>query len=412
MVSVAGRPFFEHVLRRMKWWGFRDFFFLVAHHAAAVERHFGDGREFGVHIEYSHDGDRLLGAGGALRNALPRLRDDIVVMYGDSYLEADFEELICHYDHQTRREGKLGSMAVFKNRDRFDKSNVLFRDGRLIAYDKSAPSKEMEHIDYGVAILKRSLVERMQPDSAVDLAVTYQNAVREGILGGVEVRRRFYEIGSPEALDEFREVLEARHKHKRPAIFLDRDGTLNEIVYNDNTEQLDSPLCVDEFRFLPGAVEALKKLSDLGYQLIVVTNQPAAAKGKVSLLELYRINAAMDNALLAEGVRLSAIMMCPHHPQGSPELCREKELIRECECRKPESLLIRRAIEKLNVDVTRSYFVGDSFVDVLAGRRESIKTVFLGSFKCDVCGRLDGAPPDMIFRDLRGFAAHLGESEH
>ena len=104
------------------------------------------------------------------------------------------------------------------------------------------------------------------------------------------VNNRFYEIGRPESLNEFKEYIKHRFYEAHPAVFLDRDGVINEIVFNEDTEQLDSPMNVSEFRYLPFVEEALDMIGRKGYYIFVVTNQPAAAKGKTTLEKLYDIN--------------------------------------------------------------------------------------------------------------------------
>lgn len=406
MVEVAGRPFFEYMLDLLKWHGFRRFLFLVGHHGNAIEEYFGDGAGQGIEIRYSYDGDQLVGTGGALRRAIDQLDDEFVLIYGDSYMDADYGELLCHFRYEADARGKQGLMAIFRNQGRYDKSNALLRDGELLEYNKSITREDMEHIDYGISVLRRSLLESLPEGEPSDLADVYRDAVEGGTMAGLEVHQRFYEIGTLASLREFERYIE-RRSGGQAAVFLDRDGTLNEIVYNDDIEQLDSPLSVEQLRLLPGVIEGLKRLQSLGFLLLVVTNQPAAAKGKVSLRDLYRINSRLRHLLREEGIELSEVLMCPHHPVGVPERCREDGLICECDCRKPGSLLLRRAIEKYNINVEHSYFVGDSFVDVLAARSENLKSVFLGNFKCDVCERLHGVPPDLLFSNVADFSDSL-----
>jgi mannose-1-phosphate guanylyltransferase / phosphomannomutase len=195
-------------------------------------------------------------------------------------------------------------------------------------------------------------------------------------------------------------------RSKAAAIFLDRDGTLNEIVFNQNTGLLDSPLSEGSLRLIPKVSAALKILKSLGYLLIVITNQPAAAKGKVKLATIYRINNRLKKMLEKKGAMLDEIMTCPHHPVGL-KLSKEKSLKRRCNCRKPKPGLFLKAINKFSIDIKSSYVVGDSYVDILAGKAVKLKTVFLGKYKCDTCQLLGDSKPDLIFNSLYEFAAHL-----
>jgi NDP-sugar pyrophosphorylase family protein len=158
----------------------------------------GDGLRFGLRVDYSYDGDRLLGTGGALRKALPLLGDAFFVFYGDSYLPIGFVDVEASFLAQ----GQPALMTVLKNGDRWDKSNVLFSAGRLHEYNKHAPSEDMAYIDYGLGVLSSGLLLSYPEDQPFDLAEVYHRLSLDGRLAGYEVFERFYEIGSFEGLKE------------------------------------------------------------------------------------------------------------------------------------------------------------------------------------------------------------------
>ncbi|MBQ7584071.1 MAG: HAD-IIIA family hydrolase [Lachnospiraceae bacterium] len=217
----------------------------------------------------------------------------------------------------------------------------------------------------------------------------------EGRLCGLEVYRRFYEIGRPEPYKEFIDYARERFETPKKAAFLDRDGVLNEIVFNEDTELLDSPMNPGELKLIEGAAEAVARLKEAGYYVFIVTNQPAAAKGKTGLGELFDVNKKLKE--LVPGI--DEVFMCPHHPIGSPR-GRERNLIVKCGCRKPGTGLIDQAGAKYAIDTDSSFMAGDSFTDVLCGRAAGLKTVFIGDYKCDVCARLEYEKPDIIAKDL------------
>lgn len=410
MVDVHDKPFFLYQLLLMRDQGFKDFVFCVGYKSEPIERFFDDGEKLGVRIKYSPDGETPLGTGGALRKALPLLANDFIVIYGDGFLDMDYRELIYNYRTLKEKGGNKGLMAVYRNKNKYAPSNVLSRDGRVSAFDKWNPSPDMEHIDFGASVLSRAVIEELPDGKVTDLADIYHQLANDGLLAGLEVRKRFYEIGSPAGLEDFRRFVNERISIKKPAIFLDRDGTLNEIVLNKDIEQPDSPLMPEELQLLPGAPEALRILKSLGYLLVVATNQPAAAKGKTTLGRLYEVNHRIADLLAEVGVELDEVMMCPHHPIGSTR-CEENFLIRDCDCRKPATGLIERAIEKLNVDVGESYVVGDSYTDILAGKALGIRTVYIGNFKCDTCKLMNGQTPEYVFDSVLEFAEFLRESK-
>lgn len=408
MADVNGRPFFTYQLELMKRQGIKRFVFCVGHLGQAVEEFFGDGANHGVNIRYSYDGPEPLGTAGALRKALPLLDDDFFLIYGDSFMNADFNELACAYA-EASSEGAAALMAVFRNDGLFDESNAVVEDGRLVRYEKGCADEEMCYIDYGASVMSREVVEEIDEGKAADLADLYARLVSEGRMAAWEVPDRFYEIGSPQSLDEFRDFV-LRASGSRPAVFIDRDGTLNEIVFDEDTEQMDSPFSPEQLRLLPGAAEGLRELKDMGYLLVVVTNQPAAAKGKTKMLDLNRVNRRFRELLASEGVSIDDLMMCPHHPEGS-DRSSSPWLICECDCRKPRPGLLLDAAAKHNIDLGRSFMLGDSWVDMAAGREAGVATVFIGEFKCDTCSMMNGSKPDMTFASVRDFSRYMATSE-
>jgi NDP-sugar pyrophosphorylase family protein len=206
LVEVAGRPFIAHQLAALREAGIRRVVLCLGHLGEQVEAYVGDGTAHGLAVRYSHDGPTLLGTGGALRRAAGLLGEVFWVLYGDAYLEIDFSAVSAELE----RRGGLGIMLLLRNENRWDRSNVLFRDGRLVRYDKGRPTPDMRHIDYGAALLRRAALARIAPDRPCDLADVYRELVEEGLLSGYEATRRFYEIGSPAGLTETQRYLEGR----------------------------------------------------------------------------------------------------------------------------------------------------------------------------------------------------------
>ncbi|HEX4382571.1 MAG TPA: sugar phosphate nucleotidyltransferase [Myxococcales bacterium] len=196
LVPVNGKPFFEHVIALLKEHGLSRLLLLHGHHGDQLETLLGDGGRFGISIGYRHDGPLLLGTGGALRNAIDLLEEDFFLLYGDTFLDIDYGAV----ERAHRASGKPALMTVFRNSGQFDTSNVVFRDGALLRYDKTARAPEMDYIDYGLAALRREVIAEIPPGVPQDLAALYSRLVREGRMEGYEVFRRFYEVGTPEGL--------------------------------------------------------------------------------------------------------------------------------------------------------------------------------------------------------------------
>jgi NDP-sugar pyrophosphorylase family protein len=205
LIPVAGQPFLAHQLRLLRDQGIRRVVLCLGHLGEMVVKEFGDGRDWGIQLDYSFDGPKLLGTGGALRQALPKLGEEFFVLYGDSYLTVPFAPIAeCFH-----RSGQRGLMTVYRNEGLYDTSNVVFRDGRIAIYDKKVRLPEMLHIDYGLSLFKASVFAERPADQVFDLADVMRQLVAQSDLAGYEVPERFYEIGSPAGLAE----LEALLKH-------------------------------------------------------------------------------------------------------------------------------------------------------------------------------------------------------
>jgi NDP-sugar pyrophosphorylase family protein len=203
LVSVAGKPFLAHQLELLRSQGIVRVVLCLGYLGELVRRDFGDGQAFGVHLDYSFDGPKLLGTGGALKQALPRLGDTFFVLYGDSYLTSPFAPIADFFKASQKR----GLMTVYRNEGLYDTSNVVFRDGRIVVYDKKARLPEMRHIDYGLSLFKSSVFQEWPTADAFDLADVMHRLVAAGDLAGYEVPERFYEIGSPAGLAELEKLL-------------------------------------------------------------------------------------------------------------------------------------------------------------------------------------------------------------
>jgi NDP-sugar pyrophosphorylase family protein len=210
LLDINGEPFLAHQLRLLRANGIRHVVLCIGHLAQQIEDFTGDGAKFGMKIEFSYDGPKLLGTAGAIRKALPKLSDAFFVLYGDSYLTCDFKAV----QESFLSSDKKALMTVLKNEGRWDQSNVEFENGTIRVYDKTLNSAPMQHIDYGLGVFKREVFEALSENEKFDLAQVYQALLAQGELAAFEVPERFYEIGSPRGLDELRSFL----LHKRSAV--------------------------------------------------------------------------------------------------------------------------------------------------------------------------------------------------
>jgi D-glycero-D-manno-heptose 1,7-bisphosphate phosphatase len=191
------------------------------------------------------------------------------------------------------------------------------------------------------------------------------------------------------------------------AVFLDRDGVINEIVYFPELGVLDSPLNPGQFRLLPGAAEAIGILNRLGLKVILASNQPSIAKGKMTEKTFERVRSKMGKELREKGAYIDAEYYCFHHP-----LAKDARYRVDCECRKPKPGLLLKAAKDLGVDLSRSYVVGDSLTDIKAGKAVGCRTFLIGNLKCDLCRLMEDecVKPDLIVPSLLA-AAKIIEKE-
>jgi NDP-sugar pyrophosphorylase family protein len=208
LVDVAGKPFAEHQLHLLRWHGVNRVVFCLGYLGEMVKAALGDGSRWGIDVQYVFDGEPLLGTGGALRKALPLLGERFLVLYGDSYLDCDYRAV----EQAFTASGKLGMMVVFRNADRWDRSNVVFTDGRIVRYDKRSPTPDMAYIDYGLGALQAKAFDAYPQDTAIDLVSIYQGLLARNELAGFEATQRFYEVGSPTGLEETRRYLSAKEQ--------------------------------------------------------------------------------------------------------------------------------------------------------------------------------------------------------
>jgi D-sedoheptulose 7-phosphate isomerase len=189
-----------------------------------------------------------------------------------------------------------------------------------------------------------------------------------------------------------------------PAVFLDRDGVINELVYYPDMGVIDSPFTVGLFHILPGVGDAVRSLQEAGYKVVVTSNQPGVARGRFTEETLRDMDLKLAQELSRYGAHLDGIYYCPHHPEGTGDRYRV-----ECDCRKPKPGLLLRAAGELDINLAASYMIGDSLTDVKAGERAGCRTVLIGRLKCDTCRLMaeQDSRPDIIAPDLPAAARIL-----
>ena len=203
MIEVAGKPFIDWQLELLKSKGVTKVVICIGYLCEQIQKHVGDGSRYGLEVEYSFDGEKLLGTGGAIKKALALLGETFFVMYGDSYLDVNFRDIAADFE-----KGKAaGLMTILKNDGLWDKSNTVFDGKKIIKYDKNDEDKNKKYIDFGLVILTKKCFDDHKEGINFDLGEVFKELIAEGSMAGHEVNNRFYEIGSMEGLKETEQFL-------------------------------------------------------------------------------------------------------------------------------------------------------------------------------------------------------------
>lgn len=205
LIDIHGKPFIEHQLDLIKQNGINNVVLCLGNLSKPIEDLLRDKYSNSVSIKYSYDGEILLGTGGAVMNAFNLLTDPFMVMYGDSYLDIDYIEILNYFNNFD----KLGLMTVLRNNGNWDKSNVVFRNGKIIKYDKK-DNPEFDCIDYGFSILRKDAFKDFLHIKNFDLKDVFKNLIQKNQLLGFEVYKRFYEIGSFEGIEDLKSYLKSK----------------------------------------------------------------------------------------------------------------------------------------------------------------------------------------------------------
>jgi D,D-heptose 1,7-bisphosphate phosphatase len=352
---VAGHPFIDHVVWNLRRQGFERVVFSLGHLAEAVQAHIGDGSALGVQAVYAVE-DSPRGTGGGLLLAAEQLRDaELLVVNGDTLFDVNCRDLLL-----LLRSGEAPVALALREVEEASRFGAAALDGSSVSAfgEKTAVGRGL--VNGGVYALRREVLPLLpKPPCSLETDLFPQLAA-EGRLSGRSYGGFFVDIGTPESLAEAQSSV-ASWRHK-PAVFLDRDGVLNE-----DLGYVHEP---DEFHWMPGAREALKGLNDEGYLVIIVTNQAGIGRGYYGHGDFAALMRWMDDDLAAVGAFVDAVYYCPHHPEHGLGEYRVA-----CDCRKPEPGLLNKAIADWGLDVERSALVGDKPSDMQAAEAAGLRRV-------------------------------------
>ncbi len=370
MVPFCGKPLLQHTIEMLVCQNIKQITLILGYKAETIKDYFGRGAKYGAEIEYVVEKEPL-GSGGAL-SLLPF--EDTLVLMGDLYCEVDFRRFISY--HQSLKADI--TLLVHPN-DHFYDSDVVITDNDYKVLDWKVKNRQGNEdvrncVNAGMFVfdkhaLPRGLAEFKNLEHDVVFPMIGKKKVcfykSTEYVKDIGTAKRFSRVESDIKLG----IPKARSlQNRQKAIFVDRDGTVNE-----SDGYITSP---EQLALLPGVAQAIKMINHSEYLVICVTNQPVIARGDVTLEELNSIHARLDTLLGREGAYLDDLLFCPHHPDKG--FANERlEYKVECECRKPKPGLLLKAARRYNIDLSKSYMIGDSISDMQAGENARCKPILV-----------------------------------
>lgn len=334
MIPFHGKPFLEYLVALLRDQGIERILLLLGYLPEAIQAHFGDGRRWGLQIEYAVSAveDET---GRRLKLAAARIEPTFLLLYCDNYWPLPLHRMWQRYAAQ----GAEALLTVYQNDDGSTRDNVCVDDhGRITVYDKTRTLPGLRGVEIGFGLFRREVLDLLPVEANVSFEqVVYPQLVAQRQLHAFLTGHRYYSVSSLPRLATTEQFLA-----RRPTVILDRDGVLNK-----KPPRAEYVRTWADWEWLPGAREALRLLHEAGYRTLVVSNQAGIARGAMTEADLAAIHAALREEVLRAGGAIDAIYHCPH---GWDE---------GCACRKPKPGMLYRAQREWHLDLSRTPFFGD-----------------------------------------------------
>ena len=333
MVPVLGRPFLEYQIEQLREQGFERILLLLGYLPEVVQRHFGDGRDWGIHIDYSvTEPDQLTSSRMAVARDI--IDPCFLLLYCDVYWPMQFDRLWARF----RRAAKPGLITVYRNRDGYSRGGVaLDDDGHVRVFDRLRHASGLQEVEISYAILTDLCLALLPEEDTLFEEAIYTVLAEQGRLAAYASDHRYYGVGSLNRLPETEAFFQ-----RLPSVILDRDGVLN-----CKPAPAHYVRSWNEWEWCAGAREALRLLAQAGYRTIIASNQPGIGRGLMSEGDLEAVHNSMKEEAALAGGRIDAIYFCPHDWEDG------------CVCRKPKPGLLYQAQRDFHLDLTRTPFIGD-----------------------------------------------------
>lgn len=356
MILVNGRPFLEHLVDLLRENGIRDIVMLLGYLPEKVVEYFGDGKGFGVTIRYSIGNTENL-TGTRVRDAKALINDCFLLLYSDNYWPLQLEKLTMFYEEKKT----LGTLVAYSNRygdaEHGKENNLCVEaDGRVSYYGTFGSKNNLNAVDIGFFVLNKKIFSLMPDRENFSFEHTIlPKLISQSALAAYVTDHPYYAITTMDQIPTVEKFLTPKK-----VIFLDRDG-----VINKQMPPHEHVLRWEEFKFLPGVLNALRELTRGGYQIYIITNQRGIARGLMPENDLREIHKRMTKEIEGCGGKITDIYYCSH----------EKD--ENCFCRKPKPGMFFQAAREHRINLTKSIFIGDSESDKEAGEIVGCKIMIL-----------------------------------
>jgi D,D-heptose 1,7-bisphosphate phosphatase len=404
MVLIDGRPSLEYLILLCKKYGIKDIAINTSYLPEKIREYFEDGKKWDVRLKFSFESE-LLGTAGALNNFRDFFDEPFFVIYGDAITNIDLTKMMSFH---LKKKG-IATLALRKKPKDYKTQSLILEDNGLITKFIEKPSEEQVNqfsgeyklINSGIYILNPKILKEI-PQGFSDFAYDIFPKIiekKEKIYGFMMDDYYFREIGNINKYNIAREEIESGKIDLglfNKAVFLDRDGVINKNIYEVDG-RLMAPATIEQVELLPNVKEGISELKKMGFKVIVISNQPGVAFGYIDLKKLKQI----DDFLKKE-LELDGIYYCPHHEKISGP----------CECRKPKPALINKAAKDFDLDLKKSFMVGDSLSDIQTGKNAGVKSNFLiGIVREDILNiqHQKDIFPDFTCKDLVEVAKKIKE---
>ncbi|MHC1702329.1 MAG: HAD-IIIA family hydrolase [Tenuifilaceae bacterium] len=395
MLEIGGKPVLLHQIELLKKYKITDITLLVNHLSQSIVDYFGNGDKFGVKLSYFHEKNPL-GTAGGLKDLESDLGKDFLLLYGDVMVNMDLSRLISFH----RSKNSDCTLVVHPNDHPYDSDLLDIDENSRVKAFHAKPHSEGKYyrnlVNAGLYVLSPSIFDFLKKGKKVDFGKdVFPDIFKKINMFGYNTSEYLKDMGTPMRLEKVtKDYLSGRiersnYEHPQSCIFLDRDGVLNE-----DLNLISQPEDLHLFEY---TAEAINEINHSEYLAIVATNQSVVARNLCTIEELNIIHNKIETDLGISGAYLNALYYCPHHPdKGYPEENKAYKI--DCDCRKPKPGMLLQAAKDYNLNLSKSWFIGDSESDIKAGKTAGCKTIAVRS------GRSKGyfkTQPDFWFENLK-----------